>query len=142
MNGEHVAVIGSARFDALTIENADENEVKRKYGRSGDVHATARKTRMDPVKVGVDPEGRESFSGKATCVLVGNVGTLLGGLKAFADALPFPDRLDVATAEKFKIELKSNMPWGFDGGDRTPTEIFEVRCHSGAARICQPNGAA
>ena len=71
-----------------------------------------------------------------------NVGTLLGGVHAFADALPIPGRLGVATAEKFKIELKSKMPWGVDGGDSTPTEIFEVRCHSGAARVCQPDGAA
>ena len=142
MNREHFAVIGGARFDALTIKNADEIEVKRKNGRSSDEHSSARKTRMDPVKVGVEPEGRKCFSGEATCVLVGNVGTLLGGDNAFADASPTPGRLDVATAEKFEIELKSKMPWGVDGGDRTPTKIFDVRRHSGAARICQPDGAA
>jgi len=107
-----------------------------------DVRATIRKARMAPVEVNVEPEGREWFSGEATCVLVDNVDTVLGGVNAFADASPIPGRIDVATAEKFKIELKSKMPWGDEGGDRTPTEIFEVRCHSGAARVCPLSGAA
>jgi len=114
---------------------------------------------VDHVSLGILPAGSADLFAESLHVLVdleaaadsalrsealptSNVGTLLGGVHAFADALPIPGRLDVATAEKFKIELKSKMPWGVDGGDRTPTKIFEVRCHPGAARVCQPDGAA
>ncbi|HEY5874992.1 MAG TPA: diacylglycerol kinase family protein [Ilumatobacteraceae bacterium] len=172
MNGEHFAVMGGTGFDALMIKDADDNQLKEKFGRVGYVRATIRSTRMDPVKVRVELDGREWFSGKATCVLVGNVGTILGGVTAFADASPTDGRLDVgvvqaksrkdwmrvaargvtgrvgaspfvnvATAEKIKIELKRKMPWEVDGGDQTPTKTYKIRCLPGAVRICQPAGA-
>jgi len=71
-----------------------------------------------------------------------DVGTFLGVVDAFADTPPIPGHLDFATAGKFKIEPESKMPWGVDRGDRTPTKIFDALRHSGAARICQANGAA
>ena len=171
MNGEHFAVMGGTGFDALMIKDADDNQLKEKFGRVGYVRATIRSTRMDPVKVRVELDGREWFSGKATCVLVGNVGTILGGVTAFADASPTDGRLDVgvvqaksrkdwmrvaarsvtgrvgaspfvnvATAEKIKIELKRKLPWEVDGGDKTPTKTYKIRCLPRAIRICQPAG--
>ncbi len=173
MNGEHFAVMGGTGFDALMIKDADDNQLKDKFGRIGYVRATIRSTRMDPVKVRVELDGRKWFAGKATCVLVGNVGTILGGVTAFADASPTDGRLDVgvvqakskadwmrvaargvtgrvggspfvevATAEKIKIELKSKMPWEVDGGDKTPTKSFKIKCLPGAIRICQPSEAS
>ena len=49
--------------------------------------------------------------------------------------------VNVATAEKIKIELKRKMPWEVDGGDQTPTKTYKIRCLPGAIRICQPVGA-
>ena len=94
------------------------------------------------LNIPVDLEAAADTALRGEALPTSNVATLFGGVNAIADALPIPGRLDVATAEKFKIELKSEMPWGVDGGDRTPTKIFEVRCHSGAARFGQPDGAA
>jgi len=94
------------------------------------------------MNIPVDLEAAADTALRGEALPTSNVATLLGGVNAFADAPPIPGRLDVAMAEKFKIELKSEMPWGVDGGDRTPTKIFEVRCHSGAARFGQPDGAA
>ena len=168
MNGEHFAVMGGTGFDALMIKDADD-EVKEKLGRVGYVRATIRSTKMSPIKMTVELDGRTWFSGKATCVLVGNVGTILGGITAFADASPTDGRLDVgvlqaksradwvrvaarsvtgridrspfvdvATAKKIKIELKTKTPWQVDGGDQTPAKKFKIRCVPGAVRICQP----
>ena len=106
MNGEHFAVMGGTGFDALMIKDADDNQLKEKFGRVGYVRATIRSTKMDPVKVRVELDGREWFSGKATCVLVGNVGTILGGVTAFADASPTDGRLDVGV-----VQAKSRTDW-------------------------------
>jgi YegS/Rv2252/BmrU family lipid kinase len=171
MNGEHFAVMGGTGFDAMMIKDGDDNQLKEKFGRVGYVRATLRSTKMSPVKLKVELDGRPWFSGKAACVLVGNVGTILGGINAFADASPTDGRLDigvvhagsrsdwvrvaarrvtgrvdrspfveVATAKKIKIELKSKMPWEVDGGDKTPAKKFKIQCLPGAIRVCQPEG--
>jgi diacylglycerol kinase (ATP) len=106
MNGEHFAVMGGAGFDALMIKDADENQLKDKFGRIGYVRATLRSTKMSAVKAKVELDGRAWFSGKATCVLVGNVGTILGGVNAFAAASPTDGRLDVGI-----VHAKSRSDW-------------------------------
>jgi diacylglycerol kinase (ATP) len=106
MNGEHFAVMGGTGFDALMIKDADDNQLKERFGRVGYVRATIRSTKMDPVKVTIELDGRKWFSGKATCVLVGNVGTILGGVTAFADASPTDGRLDVGV-----VQAKSRTDW-------------------------------
>jgi diacylglycerol kinase family enzyme len=49
----------------------------------------------------VDVDGKRWFDGKASCFLVGNLGMVIGGLKAFDDARPDDGQLEVAvvTAE-------------------------------------------
>jgi YegS/Rv2252/BmrU family lipid kinase len=106
MNGEYFAVMGGTGFDALMIKDADDNQLKERFGRVGYVRATLRSTKMDPVKVTVELDGRKWFSGKATCVLVGNVGTILGGIEAFADASPTDGRLDVGV-----VQAKTRTDW-------------------------------
>ncbi len=106
MNGEHFAVMGGAGFDALMIKDADDNQLKDKFGRIGYVRATIRSTKMSPVKAKVDLDGRRWFSGKATCVLVGNVGTILGGVEAFTAASPTDGRLDVGV-----VQATSRSDW-------------------------------
>jgi diacylglycerol kinase (ATP) len=106
MNGEHFAVMGGTGFDALMIKDADDNQLKDKFGRIGYVRATIRSTKMSSVKAKVELDGRAWFSGKATCVLVGNVGTILGGVNAFAAASPTDGRLDVGV-----VQAKSRSDW-------------------------------
>jgi len=43
----------------------------------------------------VEVDGMDWFKGPATCVLVGNMGDVLGGMSAFPDARPDDGRLDV-----------------------------------------------
>jgi diacylglycerol kinase family enzyme len=49
-----------------------------------------------PVKIRID--GAKWFAGDASCVLVGNVGTIAGGLRAFEDARPDDGWLDIGVA--------------------------------------------
>ena len=106
MNGEHFAVMAGAGVDAMMIKDADDNQLKEKLGRVGYVRASIRSTKMEPVKVRIDLDGREWFSGKATCVLMGNVGTILGGVKAFQNASPTDGRLDIGV-----VQAKSRSDW-------------------------------
>jgi diacylglycerol kinase (ATP) len=47
------------------------------------------------VQATVEVDGMAWFKGPATCVLVGNMGDVLGGMAAFPDARPDDGRLDV-----------------------------------------------
>ena len=42
--------------------------------------------------------GRPWYKGKASCILVGNVGELIGGIEVFKDARPDDGMLDVGLA--------------------------------------------
>jgi diacylglycerol kinase family enzyme len=55
----------------------------------------------DAVDVRIRVDGRKWYKGPATCVLLGNVGTITGGVRVFEDAEPDDGRLGVgvATAE-------------------------------------------
>jgi len=106
MNGEHFAVMAGTGVDAMMIKDADDNELKDKLGRVGYVRASIRSTKMEPIKVRIELDGRKWFSGDATCVLMGNVGTILGGIKAFDNASPTDGRLDIGV-----VQAKSRSDW-------------------------------
>ena len=93
VNGEHFAVMAGVGFDAelAPTSTAGESELGRlAYFWTGlrHVHRSA-----SPVKITVD--GRTWFDGEASCVLLGNVGRITGGIPAFDDARPDDGWLDV-----------------------------------------------
>jgi YegS/Rv2252/BmrU family lipid kinase len=94
LNGEHFAVMAGTGFDALMIR-ATHKRLKRALGRLAYVWTGARNLRAPPVPARVDLDGRPWFAGAASCVLVGNVGRLIGGVRAFPDARPDDGWLDV-----------------------------------------------
>src|SRR4029077_9749657 len=49
----------------------------------------------DAVRARVEVDGRRWFKGPASCVLVGNMGDVIGGIAAFPEARPDDGRLDV-----------------------------------------------
>jgi YegS/Rv2252/BmrU family lipid kinase len=106
MNGEHFAVMGGTGFDALMIKDADSGRLKERFGRAGYVQATATSTKIKPRSVEIKVDGEPWFSGDATCVLVANVGTILGGIRAFPDASPTSGRLEVGV-----IQARSRPGW-------------------------------
>jgi len=95
INREHFTVMAGAGLDALMIEEAD-GALKERLGKVAYVWTGARSMReLRAVKMKIDVDGERWFKGKATCVLVGNVGQAIGGLDVFADATPDDGRLEI-----------------------------------------------
>jgi YegS/Rv2252/BmrU family lipid kinase len=105
MNGEHFAVMAGAGFDARLIGGA-KRSMKDRVGRFAYIWTGTQALRADPVKAKIDVDGDRWFDGEASCVLVGNVGTILGGVTAFDDATPDDGMLDVGV-----VTASSRLEW-------------------------------
>ena len=106
MNGSFFAVMAGAGFDALMIRDADEAALKERFGRVGYVVAGIRNRNVSPALARIELDGSPWYHGDATCVIIGNVGTILGGLPAFPDASPTDGRLDIGV-----VEARSATQW-------------------------------
>ena len=87
VNGEHFAVMAGSGFDALMIRDADRG-LKERVGKLAYVVSGAKNLRVQRVRTRIRVNGRTWFDDKAACVLVGNVGKLIGGVTAFEEARP------------------------------------------------------
>jgi diacylglycerol kinase (ATP) len=94
LNGERFAVMAGTGFDALMIRDAD-NGLKDKLGRAAYVWTGLKHVNRSAVGMRIKIDGATWFEGDATCVLLGNVGTITGGITAFDDARPDDGLLDV-----------------------------------------------
>jgi diacylglycerol kinase (ATP) len=95
MNGEHFAVMAGIGLDALMIRDADAS-LKDRFGKAAYIWTGARHIRTPATKTTVKVDGHAWFKGKASCVLVANVGSIAGGITAFDHATPDDGLLDVA----------------------------------------------
>ena len=84
-------------FDADMIADADRG-AKAKLGRLAYVRAGLRHVGGEATPVCVEVDGTEWFRGDASCVLLGNVGRITGGIPAFDDARPDDGWLEVGVA--------------------------------------------
>jgi diacylglycerol kinase (ATP) len=100
INDEHFAVMAGAGFDALMIRDADRG-LKDRAGRLAYVFTGAKHLRASRTRLRVRVDGEKWFDGQASCVLIGNVGKLFGGVTAFEHARPDDGRLElgVVTAD-------------------------------------------
>jgi YegS/Rv2252/BmrU family lipid kinase len=100
VNGERFAVMAGAGFDARMIADTG-GTMKGRLGRLAYVWTGARHLRDERFKARIAVDGAEWYRGRASCILLGNVGKVFGGLEAFADARPDDGRLElgVVTAE-------------------------------------------
>ncbi|MEU1393950.1 MULTISPECIES: diacylglycerol kinase family protein [unclassified Nonomuraea] len=94
LNGEHFAVMAGAGFEAEMIAEAD-GKAKRKFGKLSYVKAAVRHVGGPLVPMTVKVDGSTWFEGEASCLLLGNVGTIAGGVEAFDDARPDDGWLEV-----------------------------------------------
>jgi diacylglycerol kinase (ATP) len=94
INGEHFAVMAGAGFDALMIRDAD-GVLKDRVGRAAYIWTGAKNLRARRVHTRIEIDGVKWFTGNASCVLVGNVGTLMGALTAFPNAEPDDGVLEI-----------------------------------------------
>lgn len=93
INGERFAVMGGTGFDALMIRDAD--DAKDRLGRLAYIRAGVRNLDSSGADATIEVDGRTWYEGHASCVLVGNLGRILGGVSAFPDARPDDGVLDV-----------------------------------------------
>lgn len=97
VNGEHFAVMAGAGFEAEMIADAD-GRAKKRFGRLGYVRAAVRHVGGPLVPMKVEIDGTPWFEGEASCLLIGNVGTIAGGVEAFDDARPDDGWLEVGVS--------------------------------------------
>lgn len=100
-NGERFAVMAGAGFDAAMIRDAGNGGLKERLGRVAYVWTGSKDVRSKPFRAEIKVDGVGWFKGKASCILVGNVGRLFAGVEAFEDATPDDGKLElgVVTAE-------------------------------------------
>jgi diacylglycerol kinase (ATP) len=87
MNGERFAVMAGAGFDAQMIREADAG-LKDRIGRVAYVWTGVNQLGRKPFEATIKVDGSTWFEGKASSVLLGNVGELFAGVEAFEDARP------------------------------------------------------
>jgi diacylglycerol kinase (ATP) len=97
LNGEYFAVMAGIGFDGAMISDADRN-LKDRLGKLAYVWAGLRHVNGEAPRAKVTIDGVKWFDDEASCVLVGNVGTITGGIQAFDDARPDDGWLDVGVA--------------------------------------------
>jgi diacylglycerol kinase (ATP) len=87
VNGERFAVMAGAGFDARMIGDAD-GGLKDRFGRLAYIWTGAKNLREPPFRAKIRVDGARWYDGDASCILLGNVGKLFGGVEAFEDAHP------------------------------------------------------
>jgi YegS/Rv2252/BmrU family lipid kinase len=102
LNGERFAVMAGIGFDALMIRDAS-GGLKDRFGRLAYVWTGAKNVRRAAATMSVDIDGTRWFDGTASSVVIGNVGTLIGGIELFADADPSDGQLNVAVVHAEKL---------------------------------------
>ncbi|WP_430867932.1 diacylglycerol/lipid kinase family protein [Demequina aurantiaca] len=104
-NGEHFTVMAGAGLDALMIKDADAG-LKDRFGRAAYLWTGARNLEASPVRAKVEVEGRRFHKGKVTCVLVGNVKDVFGGVEVFDGSRPDDGLLEIGI-----VTAKSQSQW-------------------------------
>jgi YegS/Rv2252/BmrU family lipid kinase len=96
---ERFGVMAGVGFDAAMIRGAE--DLKERIGRVAYVWSGTRSLRHDAFTAEITIDGTEWFDGRATCILLGNLGEVFGGIEVFPDARPDDGRLEVGvvTAE-------------------------------------------
>ncbi|GAA2543390.1 diacylglycerol kinase family protein [Winogradskya consettensis] len=97
LNGEHFAVMAGIGFDGAMIHDAD-GKLKDRMGKLAYVWTGLRNVNGESPRAKIKVDGTAWFDEEASCVLVGNVGTVTGGIHAFDDAKPDDGWLDVGVA--------------------------------------------
>ncbi len=87
VNGEHFAVMAGAGFDARMIKEAGHGR-KGRFGRAAYLLAGARNLNTPRARATIEVDGRRFYKGRVSCVLVGNVARILGGIEVFRGAQP------------------------------------------------------
>jgi diacylglycerol kinase (ATP) len=105
MNGERFAVMAGAGFDAQMIREADAG-LKDRIGRVAYVWTGVNQLGRKPFEAKIEVDGSTWFQGKASSVILGNVGELFAGVEAFEDAQPDDGLLELGV-----VTADSTLDW-------------------------------
>jgi diacylglycerol kinase (ATP) len=96
---ERFGVMAGAGFDAAMIRGAD--ELKERMGRAAYLWSGSRNLGGDGFGAEIQVDGTDWYEGRATCILFGNLGRIVGGVRVFPDARPDDGVLElgIVTAE-------------------------------------------
>jgi diacylglycerol kinase (ATP) len=97
LDGEYFGVMAGIGFDGAMISDAD-RKMKDRLGKLAYVWTGLRHVNGGAPTAKVMIDGTKWFDDEASCVLIGNVGTITGGIRAFDDAKPDDGWLDVGVA--------------------------------------------
>jgi diacylglycerol kinase (ATP) len=97
LDGEYFGVMAGIGFDGAMINDAD-RKLKDRLGKLAYVWTGLRHVNGEAATAKVLIDGTTWFDDEASCVLIGNVGTITGGIEAFDDARPDDGWLDVGVA--------------------------------------------
>jgi YegS/Rv2252/BmrU family lipid kinase len=110
VNGEAFAVMAGSGFDAMMIRDAD-STTKRRFGSVAYVISAARNLPTRLVRTTVSVDDAEVWTGRTAMVLVGNCGTVTGGMQVFPDARPDDGVLDVAVLSARTVRQWASVLW-------------------------------
>jgi len=94
INGERFAVMAGAGLDAHMIQDAD-GSLKDRFGRLAYIWTASKNLRAEPFQARIDVNDELWYKDSASCILLGNVGSLFGGIEAFDNAKPDDGLLEV-----------------------------------------------
>ena len=97
INDEHFAVMAGVGFDAELMRDADRG-MKDRLGRLAYFWTGLHHVSREATQTTIEVDGTPWFEGEASCVLLGNVGKVTGGVPAFDDAHPDDGWLEVGVA--------------------------------------------
>ena len=130
MNGERFAVMAGAGFDAQMIREADAG-LKDRIGRVAYVWTGVNQLGRKPFETTITVDGATWYEGKASSVLLGNVGELFAGIEAFEDARPDDGILElgVVTADS-ALDWARTIARTAAGASSTSPFVRVTKAHS------------
>ncbi|MDB4980029.1 MAG: diacylglycerol kinase family lipid kinase, partial [Myxococcales bacterium] len=105
MNGERFAVMAGTGFDALVMREVSGAQ-KESMGRVAYIRSAAHAMQAKRVGMKIRVDGTTWFEGKASTLLLGNVGQVFGGLNVFPKASPTDGLLEVGV-----VTANSTFQW-------------------------------
>jgi len=103
MNGERFAVMAGTGLDALIMNDVSRSD-KQRLGRLAYVRSGVKAMQAGRVRMKIRVDGAVWFKGMASNVLVGNVGTIAGGITVFPDASASDGKLEIGV-------VTAKTPW-------------------------------
>lgn len=124
VNDEKFAVMAGVGFDAAMIRDANSN-VKSTLGSVAYMISGARNLPAQVVRATLEVGGEQVWSGRTAMVLVGNCGSVTGGLEVFPDASPTDGILDVAVLTAENARDWARLLWRLLRDKPQPPELVK-----------------